>query len=746
MAIDMTPEQRTVGEANFKKAADHLGLNRRDFLKAGVLGVGAAGGSAAAVYFGYQSVQGKPVKAALIGGGDEGGVLVGEHNPDFLKFVAVCDIRPSNMKRIFEGDPKVPLRKGFKKVYGARREKDIEKFNNLDSLYTWLAEDKNGREVEAVVIALPLHLHAPVAVKVMQIGQQRGKPIHVLCEKLMAWNIKQCKQMIKTAKDTGSILSIGHQRHYSMVYSQALEVVNSGVLGDVKHIRALWHRNFTWPYTHDPKMGKQVPGITPPRIRDGWFQPVLEEDYEALRGSVKSYGYDSVEQLIRWRLYAETGGGLMAELGSHQLDACSIFLGKVHPLAVQGFGGKLFFGPGKNDRNIDDHVFVTYEFPGKNHPANPHGKGTDKNDIVVMTYSSISTNGFEAYGECLMGSRGTMVVEAEQRVMLYTEKDPTQEGRPADDGGERRDAEEGRTGGGGVLDVGRSGGGAGGGGQGRGGGERPGEPGLPRGDGGLRLLRADVGPEGGIREERKGRVQAASAEVPRRGGDGGRDCRAVGEPGDAREAAHRVRQRLVQGGLGGGPRRSGGQAEDRGGCETGLIARKALPAGGGNHRRMGPRGLIRPILPRRCAPRQPERASEGRLLPRCASGCWTGERSPLIKRGRGVPVLDVRQIVQDLQRDRRGHGMDAAVGERELDEAGVIAAVRPRGGVQRCRQGIAQPCGAAPAIDGPGVVNGIVVGPQPNFPHCTCFSPSKIVLAVPSRMLVRGTPVPPTPI
>ena len=34
MAIDMTPEQREVGEANFKKVTDNLGLNRRDFLKA----------------------------------------------------------------------------------------------------------------------------------------------------------------------------------------------------------------------------------------------------------------------------------------------------------------------------------------------------------------------------------------------------------------------------------------------------------------------------------------------------------------------------------------------------------------------------------------------------------------------------------------------------------------------------------------------------------------------------------------
>src|ERR1700730_5560985 len=113
MAIDMTPEQRAVGEANFKAVKEKLGLDRRDFLKGGLLGLGAVAGSAAAVYFGYRSWQGDPVKAALIGGGDEGGVLVGEHNPNFLKFVAVSDIRPSNMKRIYDGDPKVALRKGF---------------------------------------------------------------------------------------------------------------------------------------------------------------------------------------------------------------------------------------------------------------------------------------------------------------------------------------------------------------------------------------------------------------------------------------------------------------------------------------------------------------------------------------------------------------------------------------------------------------------------------------------------------
>jgi predicted dehydrogenase len=415
MALDITPEQRAAGKANFNRTAD--GLTRRGFMKSLAASGAAVAVATPAAYYGYKSITGKPVKAILIGCGDEGGVLVGEHNPAYLEFVAVCDIRPSNMKRIFDGDPKSPLRKGLKKVYG---EKTAQKIKKLDAYDAFTDELRNNKDIEAVVIALPLCMHAKAAIDAMKIGKDRQKPIHVLTEKLMAWNIKQCKQMIRTAKDTGSILSVGHQRHYSMLYAHATEVVNAGVLGDIRHIRALWHRNFTWPFDPKTVKGELIRSVPQPYYRDGWFPPITDTDYNALadkKDMLKKYGFDDIEHLIRWRLYQETGGGLMAELGSHQLDACSIFLGHVHPLAVSGVGVRSFFGPNRNDRDIDDHVFATYEFPGKNYAQ-------DKNDVVVVTYSSISTNGFENYGECVMGSRGTLIVEKEESVMLFPENEP----------------------------------------------------------------------------------------------------------------------------------------------------------------------------------------------------------------------------------------------------------------------------------------------------------------------------------
>jgi predicted dehydrogenase len=432
MALDLTAEQKDLGKGNANVAAGDL--TRRGFMKSMAVGAAGLAPVAAATYYGYEAMHGKPVKAALIGCGDEGGVLMGDHDPKYIEIVALCDIRPSNQKRIIDGEPAPSPRKGYKAVYGPAQADNVRK-NHMYTDYEEML--RKEPDLEAVIIALPLHLHAPVAIACMKAGK------HVLCEKLMARTVGLCKDMIKVAKETGKILSIGHQRHYSLLYAHATEMIQAGVLGDIKHIRALWHRNFSWPWRDDGKkeIVRDVKDVRQPApmFRDGWFQPIIKEDYEALHdpAKLKQYDYKSIEELIRWRLYNRTGGGLMAELGSHQLDASSIFLGKVKPLAVSGVGTRSFFGDvhdekdRHNPRGIDDHVFVTFEFPGKNHPRGPHG-GTDKDDVVVVTYSSISTNGFEPYGETVMGTRGTLVTAQESELMLFKEQEPGKAGKPRD--------------------------------------------------------------------------------------------------------------------------------------------------------------------------------------------------------------------------------------------------------------------------------------------------------------------------
>jgi len=393
----VTPEQRTLGRENANRA---LGMTRRDMLKAA-----AATPALGAFYFGYKKMDDKPpVRAAIIGTGNEGcQAMIRDHNRDYIDIIGYCDIRPSQQERAV---------KEFSnhKDYGPADAKKLKKYADKEEM---LADN----DVEMVIIALPLFLHAPVAIEAMKAGK------HVFCEKLMAHSVGECKDMCRTAREENKLLAIGHQRHYSVLYDNANYLVQNDFLGDIRHIRALWHRNNARPQpaldakgkpAYDPKTGdpiyvKDEEGNI--AYIDGWKPPIPEIDKNV---DFAKYGYKSLDELVRWRLYNRTGAGLMAELGSHQLDACSIFLGKKHPLAVTGIGGTFFYTDG---REVDDHVFMVFEFPGKDYE--PGGK--DKGDHVVVTYSSINTNSFEKYGECVMGSRGTMMVEEEKEILLFKE-------------------------------------------------------------------------------------------------------------------------------------------------------------------------------------------------------------------------------------------------------------------------------------------------------------------------------------
>lgn len=439
--MNLSPEERAIGRENFYSAIGS-DLTRREFLAGSIAAGVVSGAGLGSFYFGYGKSIGDPVRIGVIGTGDEGSVLIGAHNPEFTQVVAIADIRPYNIYRAFYGDESSPsayaVRPGLLQKYGWKSEDEARSHLKVyDNDYHDLLNDE---QVEAVIIALPLHLHAPVAIEAMQAGK------HVLTEKLMAHSVHECKEMGRVSQQTGKLLATGHQRHYSILYDNAKDMIRRGLLGDVHHIRAQWHRG-------------NVPG------KDSWQQPMPEQlraDLEKLESSLatakgadlekllkrkrlleeqvkdagvnaESYGYQQtvrpsgyvctpLEELIRWRLWNRTGGGLMAELGSHQLDAASIFISatrddgkKAQPLTVNGMGCRNIF---PDDRDIDDHVHCMYEFPGPGYEDDPSKR-------IVVAYSSINGNGFGGYGETVFGTKGTMLLEREQEVMLYKDASTT---------------------------------------------------------------------------------------------------------------------------------------------------------------------------------------------------------------------------------------------------------------------------------------------------------------------------------
>src|SRR5262249_22677456 len=154
------------GRRNFESATGEL--TRRGFMKSMVAGAAVVPLSAA-VYYGYSSWKGnKAVRTALIGCGDEGGVLIGDHNPEFVEIVAISDLRPFNQNRIFEGEPGESPRKGLNRIYGKDTAAKIERFGHYEELLDPAVIKRLG--LEAVIIAIPLHLHAEAATRCMKAG------------------------------------------------------------------------------------------------------------------------------------------------------------------------------------------------------------------------------------------------------------------------------------------------------------------------------------------------------------------------------------------------------------------------------------------------------------------------------------------------------------------------------------------------------------------------------------------------
>jgi predicted dehydrogenase len=322
-------------------------LGRRNFLRvlAGTPALAALGAAAAL----KGPVRGGPVRLGFIGVGGQGRTLLRNTDPAFAEVRALCDINPAHLTKTDEilAEAKKPP---------ARHYEDWKEMLQKEDL-------------EAVVLAPPLWLHTEMTVACLEAGK------HVLCEKMMAWDEEGCRRMREAARKAGRLLEIGYQRFYNPVYQAAYEgIVKAGVLGEVFFARLVWHRNGNWRRSEEPPS----PGFDPSR-----------------------WGYPTWDHLLNWRLFWRYSKGLLAELGSHQLNISNWFFGAV-PEAASGSGGVFRFRDG---REVEDHVFATFEYPG--------GR--------TATFSSIESNAFEDYYEMFMGTKGTLVLSRETEAYLFQE-------------------------------------------------------------------------------------------------------------------------------------------------------------------------------------------------------------------------------------------------------------------------------------------------------------------------------------
>ncbi|HLJ17718.1 MAG TPA: Gfo/Idh/MocA family oxidoreductase [Bryobacteraceae bacterium] len=305
-------------------------MTRRDVVKlAGAATVAAAAAEISAPAIQKVRAANDQVQFGMIGTGSRGSYLLGHlAKIDRGHCVALCDINPTALDH------------GAQTI--GTNPKKFKDYRELLAL----------PEVEAVYIAVPLYVHFMVTKDSLLAGK------NTFCEKSLVFKPEEVHELRQLAADhTKQILQVGLQRRYSKFYQTVKEMVDKGVLGEVTHVHAQWHRN------------------------PGW--------------TMKPGGKDNP---LNWRLFRQFSGGMTAELASHQVDVADWMFGAT-PDFVVGVGSLDWR---KDGRDINDNIQLIYKYPG--------GR--------KMTYTAISTNDFLPYfngtrtemGELIMGTEGAVEI------------------------------------------------------------------------------------------------------------------------------------------------------------------------------------------------------------------------------------------------------------------------------------------------------------------------------------------------
>jgi predicted dehydrogenase len=85
----------------------------------------------------------------------------------------------------------------------------------------------NDKEIDAVYIATPVHLHAAQTIAAANSGK------HVLCEKPMAMNPHECEEMIAACRANNVKLGVAYYRHFYPVMDRIKNLIAAGEIGRV---------------------------------------------------------------------------------------------------------------------------------------------------------------------------------------------------------------------------------------------------------------------------------------------------------------------------------------------------------------------------------------------------------------------------------------------------------------------------------------------------------------------------------
>ncbi len=196
------------------------------------------------------------------------------------------------------------------------------------------------KDVDAVLIAVPDHWHAAIAIDALN----AGKDVYV--EKPLTLKIDEGPVIVKAARLNNRICQVGMQQRSGKHYLEAKQLyMDTGKLGKITLARTWWHGN-SYHLRKAPASLQTQPANL---------------DWAHFLGPLKWRDWDP-QQYWNWRAYLDFGGGQVTDLFTHWIDVVHMFMGQDNPISASAAGGVYHY---KDGRTAPDTINVLLEYPSQ---------------------------------------------------------------------------------------------------------------------------------------------------------------------------------------------------------------------------------------------------------------------------------------------------------------------------------------------------------------------------------------------
>jgi predicted dehydrogenase len=218
-----------------------------------------------------------------------------------------------------------PVRQGEPVEVLQRIVDQLPKAKRYSDYREMLAQQK---DIDAVIIATPDHMHAAIASAAMDLGK------HVYVQKPLTWSVEEARLLARKAKDKKIATQMGNQGHSGSESRMTVEYIQEGAIGDVKEVHVWTNR----PLGYWPQGLPRPKAITPSTNGQplGWSGRDVERrlaaamvgdypvpstlNWDLFLGVAPQVEYHPVYHPFNWRGWVDWGQGALGDMGAHLID------------------------------------------------------------------------------------------------------------------------------------------------------------------------------------------------------------------------------------------------------------------------------------------------------------------------------------------------------------------------------------------------------------------------------------------